>query len=67
MCIHDLAVLHVRAFAISNLVPNELVEPSNADAGLPVMGVVVIIADVEKEVPVIKHADPGKFAVCRHR
>ena len=31
MCIHDLAVLHVRAFAISDLVPNELVEPSNAE------------------------------------
>ena len=31
------------------------------------MGVVVIVADVEKEVPVIKHADPGKFAVCGHR
>jgi hypothetical protein len=66
MCVHDLAVLHVRTFAISNLVSNELVKPSNADAGLPLMGVVIIVADVKKEVTVIKHADPGKFVV-RHR
>ena len=46
--------------------PNKLMKPSNADSGLPLMRVVVIVANVEKEVPVIKHADPGQLAVCGH-
>jgi len=59
VCVNDLAVLHVGTFALSNLMSDELVEPSNADSGLPLMGVVVIVANVEEKVPVIKHADPG--------
>jgi hypothetical protein len=46
--------------------PYELVKPGNADPGLPFMGVVVVVADVEEKVSVIEDADAGELAVSRH-
>jgi hypothetical protein len=66
VCIHDLAISHIRTFANRDLTTNELVEPGNADPGLSLMRIVIKITHVEEVVPVIKQTDPRKLVVCGH-
>ena len=64
--IHDLAVLHVGTFAVGNVMSDELVQTGDADPGFPIMGIVLVVADVEEKVPVIEHTDAGELVVCGH-
>jgi len=49
--INDLAILYVGPFTLRNLLANEIMESGYADPGLPLVMVVVVIADVRKKFP----------------
>ena len=52
MSVYNLAVLHIAAFRLGHLMAHELMQ-SHADSGPAFMIVLVIVANIEKEVAVI--------------
>jgi hypothetical protein len=44
-----------------------LVQTGHADSGAAVVVVVIVIAYMEKEIPVVKDTDSGQLVICSHR
>ncbi len=60
MGINDLAKSFVNAFTLSNLLPNECMQPRNTDSTASLVRIVIIITYVKKIVTVIKDPYPGQ-------
>jgi hypothetical protein len=65
MCVYDLAILDVGTFRVRDLVPYELVKTGDRNTGAPFVIVVVVVADMEEEVPVVEDANTRELAVGR--
>jgi hypothetical protein len=65
--IDDLAIPGFGPFALGDLAANERMQAAYADPGAALVVVMVIVADVEKEVSIIKDTDSSQSAVAgRH-
>ena len=47
----------------TNIMPDKFVKPSHTDSRFAIVGVLVVVADVEEKIPVIEDANTGKLSV----
>jgi hypothetical protein len=63
MGIHDLAKGNIDALFSGDVVADELMQPSDADAAAPFMDIVVIVADMKEVISVIEYSNPDQSVV----
>ncbi len=60
MRIHDLTMAEGSPFVLRHEFLDQVVEPRYADPGFTVVLIIVVIADMEEIIPVVKYADTSK-------